>query len=154
MLLLELNKCEFTGKFDEKDMMVPRTSELNKFVDNEYKLSDFILMELMLLEFFKWDLMVPTAAHFTEFFSTQALSHTDLHYGRPLRSSHKAHLYVKQYVAYFLDVSLQGTYLSHSFRLLIIPLIVFIGLGATFCQCEILRQLKMNISIITMIVCF
>lgn len=66
-------------------------------------------MELLLLETFQWNLYLPTAAHFIEYYLPVAVNETDLHDGWPMTCMEKTMLYMSKYADYFLEVSLQGT---------------------------------------------
>lgn len=66
-------------------------------------------MELLLLETFQWNLYLPTAAHFTDYYFSIAVHEGDLHDGWPMTCLEKTKLYMAKYVDYFLEVSLQGT---------------------------------------------
>lgn len=65
-------------------------------------------MELLLLETFQWNLCLPTAAHFIEYYLSEAVHETDLHDGWPMICLEKTKLYMAKYADYFLEVSLQG----------------------------------------------
>lgn len=66
-------------------------------------------MELLLLETFDWNLYLPTAAHFMDYYLSVGVHEGDLHDGWPLSSLEKTRLYMDKYADYFLEVSLQGT---------------------------------------------
>lgn len=72
-------------------------------------------MELLLLETFHWNLYLPTAAHFIEYYLSIAVSETDLHDGWPMAGLEKTMLYMNKYADYFLEVSLQGNIASFKF---------------------------------------
>lgn len=65
-------------------------------------------MELLLLETFQWNLYLPTAAHFIEYYLPVAVNEMDLHDGWPMVCMEKTMLYMSKYADYFLEVSLQG----------------------------------------------
>lgn len=65
-------------------------------------------MELLLLETFQWNLCLPTAAHFIDYYLSIAVHETDLHDGWPMVCLEKTKLYMAKYADYFLEVSLQG----------------------------------------------
>lgn len=65
-------------------------------------------MELLLLETFQWNLYLPTAAHFIEYYLSIAVHEGDLHDGWPMTCLEKTKLYMAKYADYFLEVSLQG----------------------------------------------
>lgn len=71
-------------------------------------------MELLLLETFQWNLYLPTAAHFIEYYLSIAVHEGDLHDGWPMTCLGKTKLYMAKYADYFLEVSLQGE--LHSMR--------------------------------------
>lgn len=67
-------------------------------------------MELLLLETFQWNLYLPTAAHFIEYYLSIAVHEGDLHDGWPMTCLEKTKLYMAKYADYFLEVSLQGKF--------------------------------------------
>lgn len=69
-------------------------------------------MELLLLETFQWNLYLPTAAHFIEYYLSIAVHEGDLHDGWPMTCVEKTKLYMAKYADYFLEVSLQGKLIS------------------------------------------
>ena len=71
---------------------------------------DYLHMELLLLDFFSWNISVPTATYFMDFYLMEAIGCNDRHAGRPLNEEYtfNARTYLKKYANYFLDVSLQG----------------------------------------------
>ena len=74
-------------------------------------------MELLLLDHFSWNVDLPTSASFVDVFLVHAVLSDDNHSGRPLNNCAKARVYVKKYVHYFLEISLQGTYLGFPLRI-------------------------------------
>ncbi|XP_076333741.1 cyclin J isoform X3 [Tachypleus tridentatus] len=105
--LVTLGCLLVAAKFEEKDNLIPKTSELNQTVDNMYNLHEFVQMELALVEFFHWDLMVPTTAHFVEYYEHYCVCTTDFHAGRPLPALPKARVCAQHYNDYFLDLSIR-----------------------------------------------
>jgi hypothetical protein len=71
-------------------------------------------MELLLLDHFSWNVDLPTAASFVDMFLVHSVLEDDSHSGRPLNNCTKARVYVKKYVHYFLEISLQGTLIEQS----------------------------------------
>lgn len=65
-------------------------------------------MELLLLETFQWNLYLPTAAHFIDYYLSIAVHEGDLHDGWPMTCLEKTKVYMAKYADYFLEVSLQG----------------------------------------------
>lgn len=72
-------------------------------------------MELLLLDFFDWNISVPTSLHFVDYFLMDAVGPHDLHGGKPL-TNFDAPIYLERYAQYFLEISLQG---NQAFRLYI-----------------------------------
>lgn len=73
-------------------------------------------MELLLLETFQWNLYLPTAAHFIDYYLSISVHEGDLHDGWPMTCLEKTKLYMAKYADYFLEVSLQGTLRFSVFR--------------------------------------
>ncbi len=58
------------AKVEEKDSRVPRTPLLNSFAENRYPLSQFSVVEAMIMSYFGWNLAIPTVQHFVELVGT------------------------------------------------------------------------------------
>lgn len=103
------------GKFEEREDRVPKLETLNSLACmNTMNLvltkQGLLHMELLLLETFHWNLYLPTAAHFIEYYLSIAVTETDLHDGWPMACLEKTLLYMNKYADYFLEVSLQGKF--------------------------------------------
>ena len=76
-------------------------------VESEYESAHYLQMELMLLEFFNWNICIPTAAHFAHYYTAASLKHE-----RDVMTNsawiEKVAVYMEKYVKYFLEISLQG----------------------------------------------
>lgn len=101
------------GKFEEKEDSVPKLEQLNSLgcmtnMNLVLTKQNLLHMELLLLETFQWNLCLPTAAHFIEYYLSEAVHETDLHDGWPMICLEKTKLYMAKYADYFLEVSLQG----------------------------------------------
>ncbi|XP_002737200.2 cyclin-J-like [Saccoglossus kowalevskii] len=105
--LVALTCLMIAAKFEERDIKIPEISRLNKYVDNSYKWQDFLQMELLLLNFFSWNVCQPTASHYIEYYIQECISENDIHAGQPLRCPWKAKIYMEKYAHYFLEISLQ-----------------------------------------------
>lgn len=104
------------GKFEEKEDSVPKLEQLNSLgcmtnMNLVLTKQTLLHMELLLLETFQWNLCLPTAAHFIEYYLSEAVHETDLHDGWPMVCLEKTKLYMAKYADYFLEVSLQGEWL-------------------------------------------
>jgi len=65
-------------------------------------------MELILLNFFSWNLDLLTPVHFMEYYLMHAISAQDCQTGRRLDDCTKPMAYTRKYVHYFLEIALQG----------------------------------------------
>lgn len=109
LYLVCLGSLLLAAKMEEKDSNVPKCSELNSFVKNHFPLSDFLSLEFVILTYFNWNLLIPTACHFTEMLLPHSIHPSDLHNGGPIVSYREAKSYFHQYVKYFLDIAIQET---------------------------------------------
>lgn len=84
--------------------------------------TEYYRMELMLLDFFSWNLDLPNPVQFMEFYLVHAVTQQDSQGGRMITDCTKPKAYVRKYVHYFLEISLQGKcrfiFLFNSFFLL------------------------------------
>ena len=64
--------------------------------------------ELRVLAHYGWSVGHPTAAHFVDYFAVCAVSVSDRCYDRPIQSLDMVRCYMKKYIDYFLEISLQG----------------------------------------------
>lgn len=108
------NSSLIAGKFEEREDRVPKLETLNSLgcmssMNLVLTKQSLLHMELLLLETFQWNLYLPTAAHFIEYYLSIAVHEGDLHDGWPMTCLEKTKLYMAKYADYFLEVSLQGT---------------------------------------------
>lgn len=101
------------GKFEEREDRVPKLETLNSLgcmssMNLVLTKQGLLHMELLLLETFQWNLYLPTAAHFIDYYLSIAVHEGDLHDGWPMTCLEKTKLYMAKYADYFLEVSLQG----------------------------------------------
>ncbi|XP_053244760.1 cyclin-J [Podarcis raffonei] len=100
------------SKFEEKEDSVPKLEQLNSLgcmtnMNLVVTKQNLLHMELLLLETFQWNLCLPTAAHFIDYYLSIAVHESDLHDGWPMVCLDKTKLYMAKYADYFLEVSLQ-----------------------------------------------
>ena len=74
------------AKFEECELNVPKVSELNRLgaTDCPYTAQQYLSMELRVLQFFRWHISLPTAAHFFEYFLVVSVTASDHFEGRSL----------------------------------------------------------------------
>jgi len=106
LYLVCLGALLLAAKIEEKDGNVPRCSQLNTFVKNYFPLSDFFSLELVMLNFFNWNICLPTPCYFTSLLLPHAIQPSDHHNAGPILSFIKAQAYFQEYVEFFLKVSL------------------------------------------------
>ncbi|XP_029925751.1 cyclin-J [Myripristis murdjan] len=110
--MVSLSCLLLASKFEEREDRVPKLEMLNSLgcmssVNLMLTKQGLLHMELLLLETFQWNLYLPTAAHFIEYYLSIAIHEADLRDGWPMTCLEKTKLYMAKYADYFLEVSLQ-----------------------------------------------
>uniref|UniRef100_A0A8C4QKW1 Cyclin-J-like protein n=1 Tax=Eptatretus burgeri TaxID=7764 RepID=A0A8C4QKW1_EPTBU len=100
------------SKFEEREERVPKLDQLNNIgfmgqLPLRLGRTELRQMELLLLDAFQWNLCLPTAALFLDYYLAVSGPDADVCSawlpGRP----HKIYYYLEKYAQYFLEVSLQ-----------------------------------------------
>ncbi|XP_044229778.1 cyclin-J [Thunnus albacares] len=110
--MVSLSCLLLASKFEDREDRVPKLETLNSLgcmssMNLVLTKQGLLHMELLLLETFQWNLYLPTAAHFIEYYLSIAVHEGDLHDGWPMTCLEKTKLYMAKYADYFLEVSLQ-----------------------------------------------
>nr|XP_057918619.1 cyclin-J isoform X2 [Doryrhamphus excisus] len=110
--MVSLSCLLLASKFEEREDRVPKLETLNSLgcmssMNLVLTKQALLHMELFLLESFQWNLYLPTAAHFIDYYLSIAVHEGDLHDGWPMTCLEKTKLYMAKYADYFLEVSLQ-----------------------------------------------
>ncbi|CAJ1066964.1 cyclin-J [Xyrichtys novacula] len=110
--MVSLSCLLLASKFEEREDRVPKLETLNSLgcmssMNLVLTKQSLLHMELLLLGTFQWNLYLPTAAHFIEYYLSIAVHEEDLHDGWPMTCLEKPKLYMTKYADYFLEVSLQ-----------------------------------------------
>ncbi|XP_061646968.1 cyclin-J-like [Phyllopteryx taeniolatus] len=110
--MVSLSCLLLASKFEEREDRVPKLETLNSLgsmssMNIVLTKQALLHMELFLLESFQWNLFLPTAAHFIDYYLSIAVHEGDLHDGWPMTCLDKTNLYMAKYADYFLEVSLQ-----------------------------------------------
>ncbi|XP_023132444.1 cyclin-J isoform X2 [Amphiprion ocellaris] len=110
--MVSLSCLLLASKFEEREDRVPKLETLNSLgcmssMNLVLTKQGLLHMELLLLETFQWNLYLPTAAHFIEYYLSIAVHEGDLHDGWPMTCLEKTKVYMAKYADYFLEVSLQ-----------------------------------------------
>lgn len=75
--LVALSCLLLAAKMEENEPNVPTLASMNELVRNQYPSSDFTLLEVLLLKYFDWNLIIPTTASFVEFWLLNVVGKTD-----------------------------------------------------------------------------
>ena len=97
-----------SAKFEENEENIPTIHTLNSFVHHVFSTAEFHQMELLLLNFFCWNLDLPTPVNFMEYYLVHAISPQDCQSGKSKEDCSKPMTYTRKYVHYFLEIALQG----------------------------------------------
>ncbi|XP_029201203.1 cyclin-J-like [Acropora muricata] len=109
--LVALSCLLLAAKFEENEEKIPTIHTLNSFVHHVFSTAEFHQMELLLLNFFCWNLDLPTPVNFMEYYLVHAISPQDCQSGKSKEDCSKPMTYTRKYVHYFLEIALQ----DHSF---------------------------------------
>lgn len=101
-LHLVANVCLLiSAKFEEVSTNFPKLEELNAAVNDRYALNEYKVVELVILRFFRWYFVLPTAAHYTHYFLQASLSTEDQCISR---LNYKTLIYeLQEHIKTFLD---------------------------------------------------
>lgn len=75
--LVALTCILLASKIEENEPNVPSLSKLNELVQNQYPIADFTVLEVLLLKFFNWHLIIPTLATFVEYWLLYIIKASD-----------------------------------------------------------------------------
>lgn len=100
-------------KYEDTEIKIPRIEDLNKTLkppQRGYTKREFTEMELAILGCFQWNISLPTAAHFVDYFLIDAVSEADVNGFWPNSNYDLLKAYMMKYVYYFLEISLQDSF--------------------------------------------
>ncbi|XP_064630907.1 cyclin-J-like isoform X2 [Lineus longissimus] len=107
IFLVVLGCILVASKYEEKEVDIPRWPQLNNYIHNStFTGLEFVQMEITLLTFFKWQVGIPTAAHFTDYFLMISLKAIMVHCESP-NWVNQIQYFMAKYIDYFLEISLQ-----------------------------------------------
>ncbi|XP_001653129.2 cyclin-J [Aedes aegypti] len=75
--LTALSCVLLAAKIEENEPKVPSLKDMNKLLRDKCPLSDFVILEVVLLKFFNWQLLIPTTAVFAEYWLLHVVSKQD-----------------------------------------------------------------------------
>eukprot|EP00092_Neocalanus_flemingeri_P001350 GFUD01001441.1.p1 GENE.GFUD01001441.1~~GFUD01001441.1.p1 ORF type:complete len:291 (-),score=78.59 GFUD01001441.1:125-943(-) len=107
LYLVCLGCLQLAAKMNEKETNIPRGSKIVALLPEPLSLSAFLNLEFVMLNFFQWDICMPTSCYLTELLLPHSIHQTDRQWGRPIDNFRTAkaelHLAVKE----MLDIGLQ-----------------------------------------------
>lgn len=97
-------------KMEEKEDKIPKITEINGSIRSTFNLKEYISLECMILTFYNWNIILPTTAHFIEYFIAEAVSIDDF-----MESKFDSHIdglkcRIEGLVFDYLDITLSGIY--------------------------------------------
>ncbi|XP_022094458.1 cyclin-J-like isoform X3 [Acanthaster planci] len=111
--LLAFTCLQISTKFEEREEKVSKLSiyHAQSSVTSTNK-EDYLQMELLLLQFFDWNITQPSATHFLGYFLTEAAAAASSSRNEVCRSwqggcNEYSNIYMHKYTNYFLEISLQ-----------------------------------------------
>lgn len=75
--LTALSCILLAAKIEENEPKVPTLKKMNELLKHKCPLSDFVVLEVVLLKFFNWHLLIPTTAVFVEYWLLHMVSKND-----------------------------------------------------------------------------
>uniref|UniRef100_A0A1Q3EW39 Putative cyclin b n=1 Tax=Culex tarsalis TaxID=7177 RepID=A0A1Q3EW39_CULTA len=111
--LVALTCVLLAAKIEENEPNVPSLSKLNELVQNQYPIADFSVLEVLLLKFFNWNLIIPTAATFVEFWLLYIVDSSDFAGCLSEVQYHKQRTCAIELALEFLDITLADIKMSN-----------------------------------------
>ena len=105
LYLVALGGLLLAAKMEEKDGNIPKCTKLNSFVKNFFPIRDFYSIELVMLNYFDWDISLPTACYFASTLLPYSILETDRLVAGPILHYSKAQALLEEYVQLFLKMS-------------------------------------------------
>jgi len=105
LYLVALGGLLLAAKMEEKDGNIPKCTKLNSFVKNFFPIRDFYSIELVMLNYFDWNISLPTACYFASTMLPYSILETDRLVSGPILHYSKAQAYLEEYVQLFLKMS-------------------------------------------------
>lgn len=65
-------------KMEEKEDKIPKITEISGSIQNSFDLKEYISLECMILTFYNWNIILPTTAHFIEYFIAEAIAEDEI----------------------------------------------------------------------------
>merc|ERR1711911_142932 len=94
LYLVALGGLLLAAKMEEKDGNIPKCTKLNSFVKNFFPIRDFYSIELVMLNYFDWNISLPTACYFASTMLPYSILETDRLVSGPILHYSKAQAYL------------------------------------------------------------
>ncbi|XP_058453351.1 cyclin-J-like protein [Malaya genurostris] len=104
--LVALSCVILAAKIEENEPNVPKMKIMNKLIRNQYASNDYIVLEVLLLKFFNWNLIIPTTATFVEYWLLNVVGKHDFPPSTPEKVFHEHREDAINLVLDFLDITL------------------------------------------------
>ncbi|XP_063230885.1 cyclin-J isoform X2 [Bacillus rossius redtenbacheri] len=94
------------AKFEEQEVNVPTARALNTMVGGQYVIKDYTLLEIMVLRHLQWNLLLPTAAQFAQYYTREMTSAGDLRHAPHFASYRELECHAYDCIKDYLDETL------------------------------------------------
>ncbi|XP_055323803.1 cyclin-J [Sitodiplosis mosellana] len=112
LYLVALTSIRIAAKFIEKDFTSPQVEALSASVN--YSKQDFNILESIMLKMFDWDINIPTASTFCEYYADFVVDETDFDNNQALYDCFEDFkLHMKSQAMDFLDLALFDLSMQH-----------------------------------------
>lgn len=108
---IALVSLTLASKIEEREFKILKLTDIKKLITSEYSILDLKYIEILILKFLNWYLIIPTAATFVEFFIEYVISEKEyemLSVSSQLTSFNDFKQLAIERVSYFLDLILLG----------------------------------------------
>lgn len=99
-------------KIEEKEDKIPKITEISGSIQNIFHLNEYVSLECMILTFYNWNIMIPTTAHFIDYFIAKAISEDDLMVNKfdksPNQSFGDFKFHIERLIFDYLDITIGG----------------------------------------------
>lgn len=107
-----------SAKFDCKETQVPKFRKLKNLLEKPelFKAKEFRRLEKLILSYFKWNIYIPSPTHYVDLLHWHILDSNDLMNGLSISIVYSEEVEKKmiEFVHYFLDISMQVSYILFS----------------------------------------
>eukprot|EP00092_Neocalanus_flemingeri_P030186 GFUD01032764.1.p1 GENE.GFUD01032764.1~~GFUD01032764.1.p1 ORF type:complete len:290 (-),score=82.95 GFUD01032764.1:120-935(-) len=107
LYLVCLGCLQLAAKMNEKETNIPRGSKIVALLPKPLSLSSFLSLEFVMLNFFQWDICMPTSCYLTELLLPLSIHPNDWQHGRPIANFRTAKEELHVAVKEMLDIGLQ-----------------------------------------------